>query len=258
MELLRPNFINTTTMIAVDSNTVTAGFIFNPDPSFQYVSNGYANDLTTTLLRIQFQETVTVSRIALIGHNLKAFDLFYNGVTANVMPLTATCGTVAAAFTQNSATSIYLTCNPTFCTSLTLAMKKTIAADVEKALGYFVVSQEEIQFPRPPSAKNYKPVVSPTDVVHKLSDGGIRIQVVTNKRSVGLKYQYLTESFRDQLKAIHEAHMEHVFVGFGTTTGWDGLLFPCVWEGDFEFYQFSDEAVGAGFSGSIQLRETPA
>ena len=70
------------------------------------------------------------------------------------------------------------------------------------------------------------------------------------------KYKYIPKAFRDELKDIYERTTPYMFCPIGTSTGWDGILFECVWVKDFEFYKYSDDASGSGFSGSINLRET--
>jgi len=47
------------------------------------------------------------------------------------------------------------------------------------------------------------------------------------------------------------------FSPFGTSTSWNGILFDTIWEGDFDFWEYADDAMGAGFEGSIRLQETP-
>jgi hypothetical protein len=256
MELLRKNYVNTTTAIVVNSNTDSAQYIMNPDTSFQFVSSGFNNDLTTVTLRINFTETLTVSRIAMVGMNLKEFDLFYNGVTANAFALTTSAATTTSKWTSNSETSMFMQCTPVACTSVSLDMKKTMVADAEKALGYFVVSQERIDFSRIPSAKNYNPVIDTEEVVHKLSDGNTRIQVVADRWRANVKLEYISESFRNSLRTIYNLHDGLIFVPFGTTTAWDAVIFPCVWQGPFDFYKFSDNAPATGFEGTIKLWET--
>lgn len=256
MELIKANYVNTTTAIVVNSNTTTAEYVMNPDVSFQYVSSGFNNDLTTATMRINFSETLTVSRIALVGINLKEFDLYYNGLTANAFALTTTGATTTSKWNANSETAMYLTCTPVACTSVSLDMKKTISANQEKAIGYFVLSQEHIDFTRIPSAKNYSPVIETEEVFHELSDGNKRIQVIADRWQVNIRLEYVTTAFRDSLKTIYNLHQGMVFVPFGTTTAWDQVIFPCVWKGPFDFYTFSDDAPGAGFDGSINLFET--
>lgn len=257
MDLLKPNFIDTITGIVVDSNTTTAEYIMNPDPTFQWVSSGFNSDLTTATMRINFSQTLTVSRIALLGLNLKDFSLYYNGATASTFALTSTCDTNASSWNANSETGLYLHCNPVACTSVSIAMRKTMVADAEKAIGYFMISEERLNFSRIPAAKNYSPLTSPKEVVHKLSNGTTRVQgISTNRWSFDVKLEYISESLRDSLYEIWKLHQSHIYVPFGTTTGWDQAIAPVVWPGAFDFFKYSDNAVGAGFEGSLHLMET--
>jgi len=256
MELLKPNFIDPDINFVVNSATLVADYVMNPDPTFQYVSEGFNNDLTTVSMRINFLETLTVSRIGLIGINLKDFTIFYNGATANTFALTSTGATMASSWTANSETGMFLYCTPVACTSVTIDMKKTITANSEKAIGYFVLSQERLSFDRIPAAKNYSPIVNTEEVVHRLSDGNTRIQRISDKWSFDIKLEYISEAMRNSLKTIYDLHDGHIFVPFGTSTSWDKVMAPVVWPSPFNFFRFSDNAVGAGFEGSISLLET--
>jgi len=256
VELLKANYILTTTSIVVGSNTETAEFMMDPDVSFQYVTSGDNSDLTTSSITINFDETTTVSRIAMLGHNAKDFTLFHNGTTANTFALTTTADTTVSDWSSNSATAIYMQTTPVQCTSVTLDITATIEANNEKALGYFVITEEHIDFPRIPAAKDYKPQRLSKEVIHKLSDGSTRIQAVATKHMADIKLDYITSSFRDDLKTVFDLHEGMIFVAFGTTSGWDELLFPCVWKSPFEFFKYSDNAPAAGFQGTIRLMET--
>lgn len=258
MELLRKNFVNTSTQLVVNTNTTTAANVFNPDIRFQFASDNFNNDLTTVTMRINFSETTTVDRIALVGHNLKQFRVYYNGTTASTFALTSTANTSASNYSTNSDTSHYFACTPVACTSVSIDMYSTIVANQNKYLGYLVISEKLTDFDgRVPEAGGYRPSLVPQAVVHKLSDGGTRIQTLEDKWSAQLRLDYITASARSDLKDIFDEHDEMVFAPFGTTTGWDAVIFPCVWEGGFDFFQYSDNAADAGFSGSITLRETP-
>ena len=79
MEFLLSNYVNTTTGVTVQSATNTVEFLLNRDPVFQYASSGYNNDATTTTITFSFDETLTVSRIALVSMNLKGFTIYYKG-----------------------------------------------------------------------------------------------------------------------------------------------------------------------------------
>lgn len=257
MEFIESNFLNTTTQIVVNSATDRAQYLFDRDIRFQYVSSGLNDDNTFATIKINFAETVSVSRIALVEHNLKVFNLYYNGVTANAFAFTTTGSTNSSSFITNSTTSQYFRATPVNCTSVSLDMKSTIVANAEKAVGFFVLSALKLDFERDPAAKGYTPKLDPTEVVHTLSDGGTRVQNVADKFKVTINYSYLSLSNRDSLKTIWAEHDEFMFCPFGTTTAWDQILFPCVWPGDFEFYKFSDNAPNTGFTGKINLMETP-
>lgn len=256
MELLKANFIDTTTSLVVNSNTAAAELVMNPDLSFQYVSSGLNDDNTIATLKVNFSSTLTVSRLALLGMNLKDFRLYYNGVTANTFALTTTGATTVSNFSTNSETAMYLQATPVACTSVSIDMRKTMVANAEKAIGYFIVSQERLDFSRIPAAKNYIPTLDAEEVVHALSDGNTRVQNIANRWRFDIKLEYISTSFRDSLRTIYNLHAGHIFVPFGTTTSWDQIIAPVVWPAPFNFYKFSDNAVGTGFEGSIKLLET--
>lgn len=256
MEFIKSNFYNTTTSIVVNSNTDTAVYLFDPDVTFQYTSLNLNVDGTIASVRINFNETMTVSRISVMNHNLKQFRIFYNGATANTFSI-LNGDTTTSNYSTNSSTSQYFRVTPVACTSVSIDMYSTIVSNSEKALGFFLLSDTEITFDRPPSSKGYDIKVDPHDVKHTLSDGGTRIQTIGDKRMLKISYSYLTLSVRNSLKSFFDRHTEFVVCPFGTTTSWDAVLFPCIWEGPFEFFKFSDNAVSAGFEGKINLLETP-
>jgi hypothetical protein len=82
------------------------------------------------------------------------------------------------------------------------------------------------------------------------------VHVVRDKWKVKIKYAHLEESFRNDLREIYDQNTPFVFVPFGTATGWDGILFECVWAGPFNFYKYSSNAPSSGYTGEIDLRET--
>ena len=254
MEFLSRALLETTTQLLVNTNTIVADQLLNPDPRQQYFSDGCDDDSITSSITISFDETVSIDRIALMDFNAKKFNIYVNGATANA--LTLTNPTTTSQFISNSATSIYLACSPVNCTSVTFDLYSTQVANSEKAVGYIYVGANELTFPRIPNASGYTPVRDPKEMTHELSDGGIRRQVIQTKWSTKIKLNYITESFRNSLLAVHDALEPIVFVPFGTGTAWDGILFEANWMGNFDFYKFSDNATQSGFSGTIDLKET--
>jgi hypothetical protein len=257
MEMIRKNLFDTTTAIAVNSNTSTVENLFLRDIRFQYASSGFNDDNTTSTMVISFDETVSVSRIGLVGMNLKAFTIFYDGVTANTFSLTSTAHTNTSDFTSNSDTSMYLRATPVNCTSVSIDMKSTIVANNDKAIGYLAVSNLLSNFDsNNPRAQLYNPLFTPKEVVHELSDGSYRSQVVDRKYGTKLGLENINSTVRDSLKSVFDSHDDFIFVPFGTSTGWDEIIFPCIWRGPFQFYKYTDNAKNAGHSGNITLLET--
>jgi hypothetical protein len=255
MELLYPNLINTTTQLAVGSNSDIISNLFNPDKFLQYFTDGYNSDATTASITITFSATQTIDRIAMLEHNLESFNVFYNGLTANSLALSGP--TTVANFVSNTAQDTYLQLSaPIYCTSLTLDMRTTLVANAEKAIGLLLLSSVNVTFDRPPSANSYVPGIEPKQIVHVLSDGGTRVHTVRQKWHAKFKLGYVTESFRNTLRDVYDSHDPFVFVPFGTGTSWDGIAFEAVWVGPFDFYKYSNNNVAAGYSGSFDFRET--
>lgn len=255
-ELLKQNYCQTSTQLVVNTNTSTAENVLNPERTIQFYSDGFNNDSTTVSMRINFDSTLTISRIALLEMNFKNFRIYYNGATANTFSLTSTGSTVTSNFSSNSQTSMFLRTAAVACTSVSIDILSTQVANSEKAIGFVVLTDTELTFPQMPSSSNYTPKVDPEQVVHTMSDGGVRLHTVKRKTSADIRLKNITRSFRDDLKDIYESRVPLMFCPFGTTTVWDEVLFECVWPGNFEFFKYSDDAASSGFSGTISLRET--
>jgi len=258
MEFLYRNYINTTTQIAVNSNTGTSANLFNTDKFFQYYTDGLASDLTSSSITISFDSTTLVSRIGILDTNAKEMRIFYNGSTANTFSLTTTGSTSTSYWTGNAESNLYLRTSPVYVTSVSIDIKTTQTADQEKHIALLVVSDLYTSLTQIPNASGYDPKIIPKQVVHTLSDGGTRIHNVRKKWDVSIKLDYISETQRDNLKDIYELTVPFVFCPFGTTTSWDGILFESVWTGAFDFFQYSDNAAVSGFSGGIKLKETPS
>lgn len=257
MEFAKSNFINTTTAMVVNSNTLAAEFVMRRDTTFQYQSSGLNDDLTTSSMTVNFDSTQSVSRIGIIGMNLKEFNLYYDGVTANTFAITSTSSTNTSQWNANSETAMYLQCTQVNCTSVTLDMKTTIVADSEKALGYYFISDTHLVFDRPPTADNYRPLIVPKETVQRLSDGGTRVNRIGQKFRAKISYENIETSFRDSLKTVYDLRTEMAFVDFPTSTAWNEILYPVVWHGSFDFFNYSSNNPGAGFDGSMIIAEAP-
>lgn len=258
MEFLTKNLFDTTTQAVVNSSTATVENLMLRDTRYQYISSGLASDAgTNATIRINFAQTLAVSRIALVDHNLKDFTVYYNGVTANTFVLTSTGATIASDFSANAETSNFLTAEQVYCTSVSIDMAGTLVANQEKALGYLVISNVLTSLKgRIPNAQNFRPTYNSKQVVHELSDGSFRSQVVDTKFSCDVGFDFVSLALKNELKTVFNMHDDFVFVAFGTTTAWDNIIFPCIWSNGFEFEEYTDNAAAAGYSGSIRLLET--
>lgn len=258
MEFISANYFDTTTMASVDSGTLTVENLLFRDTKLQYTSVNFNDDATTASLTIDFGSTQTVSRIGIVGMNIKALTVFHSGNTANTLSLNTGAETTTSDWSTNSNTSMYLAFSTVQAQSITFDMKSTQVANSEKAIGYLHFGDTLLDFEtynRLPSAKDYKPKYVPKEITHKLSDGSIRNQFVDVKFQAKIKLKYITTDFRNDLYNFWTTQNEFAFVAFPTTTGWDEVLHPVVWPGSFDFFKFSDDSPGAGFSGQINLAE---
>ena len=256
MEFLTGNIINTSSMIDIASGTLTVNNLFNPDKTKQWVSQGYNDDTVAAEITINFAQTTTIDRIALKEHNLKEFFFYYNGVTANTFAV-PTGDTTTLDYASNSNTSQFFGVTPVDCTSVTLYMKATQYPNSEKAVGFFYLGENLLDLPLIPTSKNYQISKKVVKITHKLSDGGVRQQKISEKWEARIKLGYITLSDVMDLEEIYNRKSPTAFAPFGTSTGWTGILFDCVWEGDFDFYEYTDNAKDAGHEGSVRLSETP-
>jgi hypothetical protein len=136
-------------------------------------------------------------------------------------------------------------------------MTKTQAANNEKAIGYAYIGESLSPLPRIPSANNYKIAKTSTKISHTLSDGGKRIQKISEKWNIQIKLTNLSQDEVVNLESIYDRKAPAFFSPFGTCSAWNGILFESVWEGDFGFWEYSDNAIQAGYEGYIKLSEAP-
>ncbi len=254
MELWKANYYNTTTVLSITSGTLTASYCRKRDETLQYISSGFNNDATTVSMVFTFDDTMNVSCIGLLETNFKNFRIFYNGSTSNTFALTS-AETSSSAWTGNTDVDKFLYCTTAAVSSITIEATETMVANSEKAIGYVFISDVLVDFERVPSSKDYKPTKAVTDIVHKLSTGQTKVNFINEHWKVDISFKYITTAFRNSLYEAFILKDEMGFVPFGTSTGWDGILFPCVWPGDFDFYKYSTDAVNSGFSGTIKLAE---
>lgn len=256
MEFIKGNFLNTTTQLTVNSNTSTSANLFSRDLFYQYYTESLNSDSTTMSITVTFDATTSVSRIGMKDINFKQFRMFYNGSTANSFSL-VNADTTVSNYITNSATSKYFRFNTISVSSVTIQATSTIVANQEKLLGLLVVSDLEVELEKRPSAQQYKPRFVPKQIVHKMSDGGTRINKVRDKYEASLNLEYISYEETQRLYNLWTQDAPFNFIPFGTTTGWDALMYECVWDGPFDFLEYSNNAATSGFGGKISVKETP-
>lgn len=257
MEFLNKNFLDTTSMIAVNSNTTGAANILTRNIEKQHISTDFADDLTVSTYLFTFDDTMTVNRIALMGMNWKKFTVYHDGATASTFSATGGATSVTD-YVSNSETSIFIKTADTACKTVSIDVYSTQVADSEKAIGYVLISSQLLDFEKIPPAGGYKPLIESEEIAHVMSDGGVRLQIKDRKMSAQIKLKYVSESFRNSLRTVHRAKNDFVFAAFPKDADWDEILFPCIWQGDFDFHKYSDNADATGFEGMIKLREIPS
>jgi hypothetical protein len=253
-EILTTNYFNTLTSFTFESNSLTAARILDWNQKWQYQSNGFNDDTTSTIMRFDLGGTQTVSRLALLSHNLLDYKIYYNDDTALTFTFT-TADTTTSDFISNSETSQFFRCATVAASSISIEASKTIVANQEKAIGYFLAADLDFEFERNPSADNYTPKIVREEATHKLSDGGTRIHVLDKKWAADIKYQNISTAFRDNLKTLYDSDSQFIFCPYGTSTAFDNVIFESVWEGNFEFFKYSDNYQQAGYSGTMKFRE---
>lgn len=245
MEFLGKNLLNTTSMVLIDSGTSTVQYLFDKNRNIGYGTLGY-DSTTATVLSVEFAQPTVLSNIILQTHNLKSFSIFYDSATANSLYSTTT----------NSATNNYIEFASVTVSSIQLQMNEATAA-VERSIGELVITEREIEFERNPSVDNFKPILFRQQVKHSMPDGGMSLYNIRDKYRSKLSWKFITSSFHSQLLSIYEGGDELYFVPWPTTTSWDGAAYSVVWIDDFDFRHSSNDKQ-QGYSGSIDLRETPS
>ncbi len=256
MEFWNKNQLQTTTQIAVNSSTLLGYFMMIRDPRRQWVSSAYNNDSLAASITISFDPAITLNRIAIDNINWKKFNIYYNGSTANALALTTTAATTTSQWATNSQTSMAISCTTlTGISSLTFDIYSTQVANAEKAIGWLCASSQILDFEKIPDASSYDPLLNVEQKEHKLSDGGTRIHTIERKFQSNIKLKFIDQSFKDSLYDVWRDADSFVFAAFPTTTGWDTVAYEVVWPGRFDFFEFADNNTGAGFKGTITLKE---
>jgi len=245
MEFLRRNQFNTTTSVVPPSGTGTVEYLFDRTTSKFYETAGATG--TSVVLSVEFDQATVISHALLKSHNIKAGSIFYDSATANSL----------ASWTGNSDTSNYFQWASTTVSSIQIQMDSPITALSEYKIGDLVVTERLTSFERNPAAKDYKPKRPKTRITHQMPDGGSKVFQVSQKFRADLSWNFITDSFKNELYTVYELADPFEFVPFPTSTAWDGFSKQVNWTNDWDFRHGTNDKT-QGFNGKIQIMETPA
>mgnify|MGYP003393075267 FL=1 len=253
MKFLAANVFNTTTQISIPAigggGTSTLANLFDRNKDTLYISDAAGTDASTATLQITFSPTQTVSEISVKNINLRQYSITtYNGGVAG--------GNINVS--ANTAINRYAVISTIPVTTITVIMNTTITANQQKQIGELIISNLLYDFAsdRLPSAGEYKSSIQKRQIVHEMSDGGVSVYNVREKFSAQISLSFVPTSTESSLRSVYSQSSAFIFVPFDTTTGWDGNLAEVAWIGPYEFYEFSDNNLGNGYQGQIELRQT--
>ena len=257
MEFITGNLLNTTTMATVNNGTSSVDNLFDGNNTSYFTSVGDNNDATTTTIRIEFSTSKNIDRIALENINWKGFKIYYNSNTANTFSLDAGSPTSASTWTGNSTTSLYLCFSTVAASIITFEITTTMDAAEEKEVGEMWIGSLAHRFVDNPDASGYDPKLDRHEYRHEMSDGGISTFVIQDNFKATVKRKYVDTSEFTDLKSLYQSNDEFMFIPFPTVTAWDGQIYQVVWTGDFDFYQYTSNHKGNGYSGKMTLEGVP-
>ena len=250
MEFISQNYLNTTTMITVDSGSGTVGYLFDRNLSVEYQSSGYTAD-TSTVMNIVLEPPQVVSRILMQNHNLKAFSMYYNSNAANVF-------TPDISVTQNSDTSSYFAVSSVTVDSIQLKMDDVMdSGNEERTIGELVIGDAKVIFDYNPSTDNFDPMLYKQKIKHTMPDGGTNLFIVGNKFQANITLKFIGEEFRDALKSIYDDAAPVYFVPEATTSTWAGEAHEVVYVNNWDF-TYAVNSKEQGYNGKITIEETPS
>jgi len=260
-EICKQNYLNTTTLVAVESGASTVDALFDRNSTSQYQSSGLNDDTSGMTMTVEFTSSRNINRIVLQNINLKAFTVYYNSNTANTFTLTSTADTNTSAWAQNSDTSLYLAFSTQACTSIGIVATSTIDANEEKKIGQLWCLEKKMSFERNPDAKSYKPQRERKEYVHEMAGGGWSQYIIDEYFTADIKLKYRSLSETTQFLDVYDDRIPFVFIPFPTSSNWQATeyaqIYECIWQGDYDFLQPSaNNFLDVGFSGTVKLRET--
>lgn len=257
MQFLRQNFVNTTSVLAVDSNTGSVSNMLDRNLDTAWESSGYGSTTVTTIVFTPASPQV-INRIALTGHNFKAFTIFYDQTTTNTLSLTS-ADTATSTWATNSQTAHFLEFDNKTITSLHIRITSAQTADTEKSIQELYVGSKYFTFANNPPHDNYSPEPQEKIFTHEMSDGGSVKYWLADTFKATIDMPFVSTAERVNFKSVYTANKSApvVFVPYPTTTSWDQELYEVNWVNGFDFYKLEGNTKAtSGFRGKINLAET--
>lgn len=130
--------------VAASSNTPDQNLCLSNNKYYRWESSG-SDDLTTETLTLTLPSAISISRLFLVNHNFKAFQVQYDNGSpadfANVLGLDSYSDSAidVTNFTRNTA---YFEFDAVTTDTIILTVDTTQTADAEKYLGQFIVTNE--------------------------------------------------------------------------------------------------------------------
>jgi hypothetical protein len=258
MEFWTGNLLNTTTMVTPSAGgTSSVDNLFDSNVNTYFTSVGDNNDATETTIRIEFSSSKNIDRIALTDINWRGFNIYYNSNTANRLALSAGSPTTTSIWSSNSTTSLLLKFTTITASIITIEITTTMAANEEKEISELWIGTLAHTFVYNPEAGDYDPKLDRQEYRHEMSDGGVSTFVVQDNFKATIKRKYVDTTEFTGLKTLYQSNDEFCFIPFPTVTSWDAQIYEVVWTGDFEFYQYTTNYKGNGYSGKMTLEGVP-
>lgn len=246
MEFLKSNFVNTTTVVDVNSGTATVGFLFDRKTATKF--KGTAATLT---MNFTFNTGTSIDRIVLEDINFKQFSIVASG--ANITLTNAL--TTTSSWSANSETSLYLYFSSITAATVTLNVVSVTAAGNQE-LAQIWISEKLHELDRNPAAKDLKQKKDRKEYIHKLSGGGTAQYVLDDFYDARFGIEFVPSTEVVSLRSVYDEKKQIVFAPFPTGTNWGNKIFEVIWTGDFDFEQRADNDASVGFNGSVRLVET--
>lgn len=90
-----------------------------------------------------------------------------------------------------------------------------------------------------------------------MSDGGTSVYFIQDNISIDITRSFVDPTEYSTLKSMRRLYTPVVFAPEPTGTAWNSQIWEVNWVGDFEFLRYTQNYKQLGYSGKMNLRETP-